>query len=127
LSDALRVELAGFGVDVVLVEPGAVSTSFDERPRETRDTIRDKPAYGRLRRVIDTAQRFAERTADSPDRVAEVVLEAAESPAPNARYVVGVTHDSPSSRTDCCPRERPSGSTSDSAVSYRRRASSSPS
>jgi hypothetical protein len=56
---------------------------------ETWDTIRDKPAYGRLRRVIDTAQRLSERTAMSPDRVADVVLEAAESPDPKARYVVG--------------------------------------
>lgn len=29
LSDALRFEVAGFGVDVVIVEPGLITTSFD--------------------------------------------------------------------------------------------------
>ena len=30
LSDALRFELAGFGVDVILVEPGLIATSFGD-------------------------------------------------------------------------------------------------
>ncbi len=28
LSDAMRLELAGFGIPVVLIEPGAISTNF---------------------------------------------------------------------------------------------------
>lgn len=55
LSDALRMEVAGFGVDVVVVEPGAVSTGFDDRLRDTRDATLETPAYDRLRRVVDAA------------------------------------------------------------------------
>jgi NAD(P)-dependent dehydrogenase (short-subunit alcohol dehydrogenase family) len=90
LSDALRMEVGGFGVDVVLVEPGAVRTGFDDRLRETRETVDDQPVYARLRRVVDTAQRLSERTAMSPDRVADVVFEAAAEAAPKSRYVVGL-------------------------------------
>ncbi|WP_232701954.1 SDR family oxidoreductase [Halobacterium wangiae] len=89
LSDALRMEVAGFGVDVVLVEPGAVRTGFDDRLRETQGSVHERPVYERLRRVVDVAQRLSERTAVSPDRVADVVYEAAVSTDPEARYVVG--------------------------------------
>jgi len=89
VSDALRMEVGGLGIDVVAVEPGAVSTGFDDRLRETRDATRDLPAYDRLRRVVDTAQRLSARTAMPPERVADTVYEAAASPAPDDRYVVG--------------------------------------
>lgn len=55
VSDALRAEVAGLGVDVVAVEPGAVRTGFDDQLRETRDSILEEPVYDRLRRVVDTA------------------------------------------------------------------------
>jgi NAD(P)-dependent dehydrogenase (short-subunit alcohol dehydrogenase family) len=89
VSDALRMEVGGLGVDVVVVEPGAVSTGFDDRLRATRDATRDLAAYGRLRWVVDTAQRLSERTAMSPERVADTIYGAATSPAPEDRYVVG--------------------------------------
>lgn len=89
LTDALRMEVAGFGVDVVLVEPGAVRTGFDDQLRETRDSIRERPVYDRLRRIVDTAQRLSERTAMPPTRVADAIYEAAAADAPSDRYVVG--------------------------------------
>jgi len=89
VSDALRAEVGGFGVDVVVVEPGAVDTGFDDRLRDTRDATHRLPAYDRLRWVVDTAQRLSERTAMPPERVADTIHEAAASPAPDDRYVVG--------------------------------------
>lgn len=89
MSDVLRAEVTGFDVDVVLVEPGSVRTGFDDRLRESRTNIDEQPVYGRLRRVVDAAQRLSARTGVPPDRVAAVVYEAAATDDPNSRYVVG--------------------------------------
>ncbi|MFB6296367.1 MAG: SDR family oxidoreductase [Halobacteriales archaeon] len=39
ISDALRAELKGFGVDIVLVEPGTVDTDFADRASDTTTGI----------------------------------------------------------------------------------------
>ena len=36
LSDAMRFEVSGFGVKVVLIEPGLITTSFGGQPRSAR-------------------------------------------------------------------------------------------
>ncbi|MFW5984293.1 MAG: SDR family oxidoreductase [Halobacteria archaeon] len=88
MSDALRVEVAPFDIDVVLVEPGGVETGFEEGAAERLD--RDGP-------YADTHDTLEERAdvlmsgvlASSPEDVAEVVVEAAEEDDPDARYTVG--------------------------------------
>ncbi|MCX2818061.1 SDR family oxidoreductase [Haladaptatus sp. F3-133] len=88
LSDALRVEVAPFGVDVVLVEPGGVETGFEEGVEESLDT--DEP-YAELHdRLKERANDLMSGTlASSPEDVAETVVEAAEADDPDARYTVG--------------------------------------
>lgn len=89
VSGALRAEVAGQPVDVVLVEPGSVRTSFGDRLQETQDRTAAQPEYDRLRRVVDTAQRLSERTGLAPARVAEVIYGAAVAEDPQRRYLVG--------------------------------------
>ena len=48
ISDALRFEVRGFGVDVIVIEPGIILTGFGEHAR-TRASRGDGP-YARLRR-----------------------------------------------------------------------------
>ena len=84
LSDALRVESRSFGVRVVLIEPGPVTTRFQEAVRWSRSLL---PAESVYLRYYDEA--FAEspsRYAATPERVAHVILRAIESPRPRARY-----------------------------------------
>jgi NAD(P)-dependent dehydrogenase (short-subunit alcohol dehydrogenase family) len=88
LSDALRVEVAPFGVDIVLVEPGGVETGFEEGAAEHLD--HDGP-YADMH---DTLEERADdlmtgALASSPEDVAETVVEAAEDDDPDARYTVG--------------------------------------
>lgn len=90
LSDALRVEVAGFGVKVVLVEPGLIRTEFGAvASHGLTGTGADGP-YAGLRTAADalTEQNYRSRLAAEPDAVAKVVQRALSSQHPRARYVV---------------------------------------
>lgn len=100
LSDALRFEVAGFGIDVVLVEPGFIRTGFSETAassidgagREATDDPYAEFTAGVLastRAVYDRG--LLARLAGSPDDVARVVLDAIASPRPRARYPVAAS------------------------------------
>ncbi len=93
-SDALRGEVAEFGVDVVLVEPGPVHTNFAERTRTELDAIeRREDVYSWLYEVLDDANILGGSApfAAEPDDVAAVIHEAAETTDPHPRYPVGRT------------------------------------
>lgn len=100
VSDALRYEVAPFGVAVVLVEPGPVTSAFgdtavgtiDTAPGEAGDNGED--AYAAFRRAL--AARYAQaydgsrmRLASSPDDVAAVIVRAVRVRRPRTRYTVG--------------------------------------
>ncbi|GLV48525.1 short-chain dehydrogenase/reductase [Thermus sp. LT1-2-5] len=94
LADALRVELLPFGVRVSLVEPGSVATPIWERSLRRAEAYLEPPPPGTegvYGRYVQVARRLAERNAQRglpPEKVAEVVLRALESPNPKARYLV---------------------------------------
>jgi NAD(P)-dependent dehydrogenase (short-subunit alcohol dehydrogenase family) len=92
LSDVLRIEVAGFGVKVSIVEPGFFKTGIEERARETaseRTAAENSPyrtAYQRAGQALATVQRLA----PPPDLVARVIVSAIESSRPLHRYLVGM-------------------------------------
>ncbi len=101
LSDALRFEVAGFGVDVVLVEPGFIRTGFSEAAAgsmASNDGRPDaEPAGDPYRAFTDGVlastrtvyeRGLAARLGGGPDAVAKVVLEAITADRPRARYPV---------------------------------------
>jgi NAD(P)-dependent dehydrogenase (short-subunit alcohol dehydrogenase family) len=99
LSDALRFEVAGFGVDVVLVEPGFIRTGFAEAAAATVDGGGEgagdptDPYRAFTAGVIASTRGVYDRgamarLAGSPDDVARAVLEAVTSARPKARYPV---------------------------------------
>jgi NAD(P)-dependent dehydrogenase (short-subunit alcohol dehydrogenase family) len=87
LSDALRHEVRPFGVQVVLVQPGPVATSFGDNAADL--TVYDTGPYGGLARALDKA--IVEQTPNgtSPEAVARVVVRAATTRRPSPRYRVG--------------------------------------
>jgi NAD(P)-dependent dehydrogenase (short-subunit alcohol dehydrogenase family) len=88
LSDALRVEVAGGGVRVVLVEPGGFRTGIwedTERDIAKRAGSRFEPAYRRSLQGTHMIERFM----GDPAGVAKVIAGALDSRAPRARYLVG--------------------------------------
>jgi NAD(P)-dependent dehydrogenase (short-subunit alcohol dehydrogenase family) len=92
LSDVLRVEVAGFGVKVSIVEPGFFKTGIEGAARDRADSrvaATDSPyggAYRRAMGMLDTIERWA----PAPDAVARVIVAAIESNRPLRRYLVGI-------------------------------------
>lgn len=89
LSDALRVEVAGGGVKVVLVEPGGFKTGIWEdtlRDVERRAGSRFDAAYRRSLQFMGMAQPIM----GDPAQVARVIGKALTSSSPRARYLVGI-------------------------------------
>ena len=96
LSDALRLEVASFGVRVVVVEPGPVLTEFGTTALGTlagSDSVASGPYAdfrARLARAYADAYSGENRLlASSPERVAAVIVRAATARRPRPRYVVG--------------------------------------
>ena len=99
LSDALRLETAGFGVRVVLIEPGPVQTGFGVRATQSMGASQSEDVAAvyesfnvALGRVLANAydgrrRRFGLSASD----VADVVVKAATTRHPRPRYAVGLT------------------------------------
>jgi NAD(P)-dependent dehydrogenase (short-subunit alcohol dehydrogenase family) len=88
MSDALRGEVAQYGVDVVLVEPGPVETSFAERAESHVERLDSRGAYENIYEFFEDASAVNGVGAVPPERVADVITEAAVSTDPEARYPV---------------------------------------
>jgi NAD(P)-dependent dehydrogenase (short-subunit alcohol dehydrogenase family) len=89
LSDSLRMEVAGSGIKVVLVEPGGFRTGIWE---EVSDQIDSRPESQYLRAYRRSAMglRLSQALMGQPDQVARVVGRALGSRFPQSRYLVGM-------------------------------------
>jgi NAD(P)-dependent dehydrogenase (short-subunit alcohol dehydrogenase family) len=88
LSDALRMELAAFGIDVVLVEPGTIRTQFASRTlREMQLQKLDASRYaGAYARAASVEGRF-DKLASPVAPVTLALVRAIEARRPCTRYV----------------------------------------
>jgi NAD(P)-dependent dehydrogenase (short-subunit alcohol dehydrogenase family) len=90
LSDALRIEVAPFGVSVVLIEPSWVATDIAAGSlQQTQDYPVAVDGYEEL--FAKTGGYIADQMAHNsitPEQVARQIATAAEAPRPKARYVL---------------------------------------
>ena len=94
LSDAMRFEVKGFGIEVVLIEPGLITTEFGETAKSSVDEAKaDQGPYAKFNAEV------AQGTADAytgplaklgagPDAVAKKIETALTSDRPRPRYTV---------------------------------------
>ncbi len=93
LSDALRFEVKGFGIDVIVIEPGPIKTRFGDTAVGSIAAPKDSP-YAAFNVVLEKQIREAyeggpmARFAAPPEAVAEVIEAAIASAHPKTRYKV---------------------------------------
>ena len=87
VSDGLRGELAPFGIKVVIIEPGFISTEFlDVANGTSREVIeKDGPYAASIARLGASLQRLR-KMAGRPEDIAEVIFKALTADKPRARY-----------------------------------------
>ncbi|UDM32051.1 oxidoreductase [Lentilactobacillus laojiaonis] len=90
MSDALRLELSQFGIDVILIEPAMVKSNWSEIAIDGMKKVTQMTPYNTLGRQSADFFRVATKFASSPYVIARAVDRAALSKAPKTRYAVGM-------------------------------------
>lgn len=94
LSDALRFEVGGFGVEVVVIEPGAIKTGFGDTAIARVDALDGSPDYAAFRAALKDNIRnayegpLAKLAAVGPEPVAAAIEHAITARRPKTRYVI---------------------------------------
>src|SRR4051812_3494213 len=95
VTDVLRVELLGWGIDVIAIEPGTIATPIWEKSSREAESVLEsltpeqRDLYGkRLAKAAKIIERQNKRGAP-PEKVAEVVEKALTASRPKPRYLVG--------------------------------------
>ncbi|KPN30216.1 short chain dehydrogenase [Halolamina pelagica] len=91
MTDALRWEVEGHGIDAVLVEPGPVETQFTDRANEESDRTERTGAYEWFWSMFEDTEAVGGggTGAVEPERVATTIVDAANLTDPPARMPVG--------------------------------------
>lgn len=95
IGEAQRRELQVWGIEVIVVEPGAIATPIWQKGQEAADvgikgkSERELELYGPAFDALRAGATMMERRAVGPEAVAKVVEQALTSERPRPRYVVG--------------------------------------
>ena len=93
LSDALRFEVRGFGVDVILIEPGLIVTRFGEVAAGSVKQTAGEGAYAEFNQKVAEVTEGAyqgpmAKLGAGPEAVARTISRALDARHPRARYPV---------------------------------------
>jgi NAD(P)-dependent dehydrogenase (short-subunit alcohol dehydrogenase family) len=91
LSDSLRVEVAAFGIKVVIIQPGTIRSEWSGIAADKLEAASANTPYAEQARLVGGGLRAVDhmRMASGPEVVAEAVGKAVQSPKPRTRYIVG--------------------------------------
>lgn len=90
-SDALRLELKPFGIDVVVIEPGIIVTEFGEVMHDPLLKRSGHGPYAKLAHSVAeaTKQSYQKGNGSTPEKVAQLVAKVVQKEKPRSRYAVG--------------------------------------
>lgn len=94
ISDALRFEVAGFGIDVVIIEPGLIKTEFADAATASLSAHEPSGPYDRFNAHVGSLTAGAYESpmvkvvGGGPDRVAKAIEKAVTARRPRLRYRV---------------------------------------
>jgi short-subunit dehydrogenase len=91
LSDSLRAEVAGFGIKVIVIEPGAIRTEWAAISADNLEAASAGTPYSKQARFVSGTLRATDksRLTSGPAVVANAIGKAVQSPRPRTRYAVG--------------------------------------
>ncbi|MEH2361843.1 SDR family oxidoreductase [Nostoc sp.] len=91
-TDALRMELDPWGIEVILVEPGSIASAAPDKVEESFQknfanmSSEAKAMYGDAYKFFVEGLIRSNRTGLQPEKVADTILEALEASKPKTRY-----------------------------------------
>jgi len=88
LSESLRFELAPFGVDVIIIEPGVIKTDFMKNMKMAKKSELDTVYKDITTKVVYGVKMMAEM-GTPPKEVANTIVKAIKDKNPLPRYIVG--------------------------------------
>ncbi|MBI0090563.1 SDR family NAD(P)-dependent oxidoreductase [Bifidobacterium sp. W8113] len=90
-SDALRMEMRPFGIDVVLIEPGAIATNWGAIAADHLQTVTRKSVYQNLGSSAAAGLRklYSSRHLTQPSAIAKAIVHASTVRHPRSRYLLG--------------------------------------
>jgi len=89
LSDAMRVEVKQFGIDVIIVEPGGTKSEWGDIAVESLMRVSGKTAYERLANAFKKSFTQMAENVPEPIVIAELIKKGIEANKPKTRYVGG--------------------------------------
>jgi len=89
LSDAMRIEVKEFGIDVIVIEPGGTKSEWGGIAVESLIRVSGKTAYARL--VTAFQKSFTQMAEHLPEPIviAELIKKGIEARKPKTRYIGG--------------------------------------
>ena len=89
-TESLRQEIADFGINVILIEPGGVSSNFAMNMKTAKGFDSNKSPYAKMaQQVLQGFESLLVAYSSHPSKVAHTILNVLNSPNPELRNPVG--------------------------------------